>query len=87
MSILEAMMEKKIIKKINTLQVADTDLHLKDAFLENMNDFGVKSLNIYCVVEDTDTHEESKIKIVIQGQHNFCFDEVGDEEWNEHCER
>ena len=30
-----------------------------------MNDFGAKSLNIYCVVEDTDTHEESKIKIII----------------------
>ena len=80
-------MEKKIIKKINTLQVADADLHLKDAFLESMNNFGVKSLNIYCVVEDTDSREESKIKIIIQGQHSFCFDEVSNKEWNEHCER
>lgn len=78
-------MDKKIIQKINTLQVADINFPLKDAFVESVNNLGIKSITVYCIVEDTDTQRESKIKITISGDKEFIFDDVSDEEWNEHC--
>lgn len=75
-----------IVTKADFINLCNRNMLTKEVYINNINDYGHKYMDIYCIAEDKNTKEEYKVKIRIEGQHTMTISYLTDEEYSKAIE-